>query len=271
MRSIRFRTMLATGLRSAFVLAVLPAALAAQGSDWCDAEEYGDDAADRFCEVREYTLDTSGTLEVDAAPNGGIDVEAWDRDEVRVLAKVVGRARDGARAEEIVDEVEVSAGRRVRATGPRVGRHEGWWVSYRVQVPANYDLRLESTNGGLTVRGVSGELDLETTNGGIRLTDVGGDVRAHTTNGGVRVSLAGRRWDGRGLEATTTNGGVVLEVPDGYSAHLETGTRNGGFRVDFPITISGRIHRSISTDLGDGGPPIRLRTTNGGVEIRRAG
>ena len=268
MRSTRFGPIPRSGLTLALTLGAAPAILAGQDSSWCDSEHREDD---RYCEVREYTLDAEGALEVDASPNGGIEVVAWDRDEVRIRAKVVGRGSSEATAREIADEVEIDVGRVVRARGPNVRRREGWWVSYRIEVPADYDLWLESTNGGVAVRGVRGSLRLQTTNGGVRLEGVAGDVRARTTNGGMRVSLSGTRWEGEGLEATTTNGGVVLEVPEGYSAHLEAGTRNGGFRVDFPITVSGQLRRTLSTDLGDGGAPIRVRTTNGGVEIRRTG
>jgi DUF4097 and DUF4098 domain-containing protein YvlB len=92
---------------------------------------------------------------------------------------------------------------------------------------------------------------------------------AHTTNGGVHVELDGSRWDGDRLDVRTTNGGVDLRVPRDYSADLETGTVNGGLDVEFPIRVRGRISRRIHTTLGDGGPPIRVVTTNGGVRIRR--
>ena len=46
-----------------------------------------------------------------------------------------------------------------------------------------------------------------------------------------------------------------------------TGTTNGGMRVDFPITVSGSLSRRISTQLGSGGPKVRIVTTNGGVHI----
>jgi hypothetical protein len=58
-------------------------------------------------------------------------------------------------------------------------------------------------------------------------------------------------------------------VPTGYSAHLETGTTNGSLRFDFPITVQGQLNRRLSVDLGDGGPTIRVVTTNGGVTIKR--
>jgi hypothetical protein len=62
---------------------------------------------------------------------------------------------------------------------------------------------------------------------------------------------------------------VNLEIPDGYSARLETGTVNGPMRIDFPVTLQGVIGRHITTQLGNGGAPIKAITTNGPVEIHR--
>jgi DUF4097 and DUF4098 domain-containing protein YvlB len=138
-------------------------------------------------------------------------------------------------------------------------------------VPRHNDLDLNANNGGVTISGVSGNIRFDTNNGGVRLTDVGGDVRGATHNGGLNVVLGGSRWDGTGLDVETTNGGVNLSIPDGYNADLETRTLNGGFRTDFPITIQGELtaRNGISTTLGSGGPPVRVRTTNGGLKINR--
>jgi DUF4097 and DUF4098 domain-containing protein YvlB len=73
-----------------------------------------------------------------------------------------------------------------------------------------------------------------------------------------------------GLDARTTNGGVTLAVPSGYNAHLEASTVNGGMRIDFPVTLQGDIRRRLSVDLGRGGKPIQVETTNGGVVVRRS-
>jgi hypothetical protein len=35
------------------------------------------------------------------------------------------------------------------------------------------------------------------------------------------------------------------------------------------VTVQGRIGRSVSTTLGNGGPLVRARTTNGGVRVSR--
>ena len=78
-------------------------------------------------------------------------------------------------------------------------------------------------------------------------------------------------WEGAGLDVQTSNGGVTLNIPEGYNAELTTRTVNGGFRSDYPMTIQGELspRRGISTTLGSGGPPVNVRTTNGGVRITR--
>jgi hypothetical protein len=84
------------------------------------------------------------------------------------------------------------------------------------------------------------------------------------------VELSGTQWDGAGLDAETVNGPVTLTVPSGYNAELETGTVNGPFTSDVPITmtIRGRVGRPFIGTLGQGGPPVRVLTTNGPVRIR---
>jgi DUF4097 and DUF4098 domain-containing protein YvlB len=81
--------------------------------------------------------------------------------------------------------------------------------------------------------------------------------------------LHGDHWKGRGLEATTTNGGVKVWIPEKYNADLETGTVNGGIDFDFPITVQGRISKQIRATLGDGGPKILVKTVNGGVRLKK--
>ena len=223
-----------------------------------------------YCTIEERTLSGRGTIRINADPNGGVTVVGEDRRDIELRARISAHARTEDRAEEIVKDVVLrTGGLEISAEGPRTSRRESWSVSYELHVPRSSALWVRATNGGISVAEVEGEMDLQTRNGGLTLLAVAGDVRAHTQNGGVDVVLEGRRWDGRGLDVETQNGGVDLSVPEGYSAELETGTVNGGLDIDFPVRVSGRISRRISTTLGDGGAPIRVVTTNGGVTIRR--
>lgn len=262
------------GVVGASVLAMSWAIAATEvsGQARCDDDWHGRDR-ERWCEVREQTLPAMDGLQVDGGTNGGVTVEGWDRDEIRLRTKVWATAASEARAEALVAEirVEVSEGGRVRADGPDTGRRESWGVRYELSVPRRTDLDLETLNGGIAITQVEGELRFRALNGGVHLEGLAGDVEGRTTNGGLNVILEGDRWDGRGLDVETTNGGVTLTVPEGYSAELETRTVNGRIEVGFPVTVQGRIGREIHATLGEGGPPIRVATTNGGVRIREGG
>ena len=240
-------------------------------ADPCRDNNFGDRDYERFCEVRESTM-PAGPLNVDAGQNGGISIEGWDRNEIRVRAVVQASARESADARTLAGQVQVqTGGGRVYATGPDNGRREWWSVSYRINVPRKNDLDLRASNGGITIIGVSGNMRFDTTNGGVKLQDIGGRVNGETRNGGLNVTLSGSRWDGEGLDVETSNGGVTVSIPEGYNAEFETRTVNGGLRIDFPITVQGELtgRRGLSTTLGAGGPLIRARTTNGGVTVRR--
>ena len=236
---------------------------------WCRDERSGD-GREQVCEVREYTLPAgAGPVAVDASPNGGIQVEGSARGDVVVRARVSATAETEQRAREIAGAVRVDAmADRISAEGPRgLDRREGWSVSYRVAVPTQTSLSLKTTNGGISVDGVDGRIEFTTVNGGVKLVNLAGDVRGRTTNGGVDVDLDGATWQGDGLDVETSNGGVRLHMPAGYSARLEAGTVNGGLNVDFPVTMQGRVDREVVANIGAGGPLIRVRTHNGGVRV----
>jgi DUF4097 and DUF4098 domain-containing protein YvlB len=224
---------------------------------------------DQYCDVREQTIPARSRLRVDGRTNGGIDVIGSDRSDILVISKIQTQAGSASDAKEIADQIRIEIGDDIRADGPSTRWRSSWSVSYEIHVPRKIDLDLAATNGGLSVENVDGRIELETTNGGITLTGVSGNVRGSTSNGGVDVTLAGDRWTGEGLDVSTTNGGIELAIPANYNARLETGTVNGGMEIGFPITVQGRINRRLTTQLGSGGPLVRVTTTNGGVVLRR--
>jgi DUF4097 and DUF4098 domain-containing protein YvlB len=231
--------------------------------DWCDERKWGS----RYCEIRETEIPAGrDVITVDAGPNGGVEVAGWDEDRILIRAKITVWDADREDGEEIAAGVTIDTDGVIRADGPR-GRHDGWSVDYRIRVPRNSDLELESRNGGLSVAGVTGTIDLETSNGGIRLEGVGGEVTGHTTNGGISVALEGKTWDGEGLDVESRNGGVHIEVPGDYNAMLMAGTRNGGIRSDIRVPREDRDDGIVRATLGEGGPLIRVMTRNGGIRI----
>ncbi len=225
-----------------------------------------------FCDVRLERVPARGALRVDAAPNGGITVRAAQRTDIEIHARIRASAANDAAARSMAGGIRThTGGETIRAEGPETGDREHWSVSWVIYVPARTDLALETHNGPVSVQGVRGRIEGRTHNGPLALRDVAGDVVARTQNGPLTVELTGTRFDGSGLDAETQNGPVSLTLPDGYSAQLETGTRNGPFSTEIPLTIT-RLDghsRRLETTLGGGGPRVRVVTTNGPASIRR--
>jgi hypothetical protein len=183
--------------------------------------------------------------------------------------------------------------------------NRSWTVDYEVQVPRETELTVAAVNGEVTIRELSGDVSVEAVNGEIAISDVSGDVSAgavngeiainrvsgdisaetvngdvelegvsgnvdgRAVNGRIEVTLVGDRLAGEGVTLVTVNGPVKVRMPENFSARLELETVSGGMDVDFPITISGRLGRSISTTLGGGGPWVRVETTGGAIRVGR--
>ena len=273
----------------AAALVAAPAALAQSqrtlaDDDWCKEDDgYGRQA--HACEVREFVF-SAAALDLDPGQNGGVAVRVWDRADVLVRAKVYAQAKTGAEARRLLSETRVAAGGgRVRASFPSSRRDGGASVSYEVFAPARTDLAVTTHNGGVSVKGIRGDIGVEAMNGGIALQEVAGKVRAHTVNGGVSVVLAGGTWQGEGLDVESTNGGISIRLPEGYSAELEASTQMG--RISAPdLTVRDATRSSTSSEtrtngrrnewsfgdevrgtLGQGGPLVRAVTRNGGISI----
>ncbi len=242
-----------------------------RGSLTC-RDNWNSDRLMGHCEIKEQTVAAGGTITVDARKNGGVSVKGWDRNEVLVRARIQTSAATQSEADELAKQIRIeTGGGKIFAEGPENRKDYHWHVSYEIFVPRRSDLSLEAYNGGISIADVSGRIEFTGHNGGVVLKRVGGLVRGGTTNGGVVVELDGPQWDGETLDVKTTNGGIVMSVPENYSAHLETGTVNGHLSVDFPVTVQGRITRELAVNLGSGGPTVRATTTNGGVKIKRTG
>ena len=235
-------------------------------------------ATERIDQV--FELSPGGSVELKNT-NGSIEIESWDRDEVRVVAEKRIKARSDEDAEEALEHLRVefeqtSDGLRIDTHYPRrsegvlswlFGDNVNMQVSYKLTLPRNIDLEAVTVNGGISVYETSGTMRLRSTNGSIKVSDAAGSVDAHTTNGAIKVELT-ELVAGEDLAFGTTNGSITVYLPKTVAASIKARTVNGSIQTDFPIQVSGSLsRRRLEGEINGGGDQIDLRTTNGSIKL----
>ena len=239
--------------------------------------------------------------------NGRIRVIGEDRPDVEVIATKVGRAESDVSAGALVREIRVLCGLvggalEVEVDVPRRWNRRGH-AHLELRVPRGTSVevsssngkigvenlcgtvRARSSNGSVDVTGIVGDIDVSasnakvccsctqghlvarSSNGKIQLEDHRGSIDASTSNGLIvaEVEELGRE----GVLLATSNGRIVLELPASVDADVDIRVDNGTIRNDRELckASSDRTGR-LRGRLGEGGKPIRLRTSNGSVSLR---
>jgi len=213
-----------------------------------------------------YPLERGGTFELQNV-NGPVEIQGWDKNEVEVDAVKIAKGKESDTDRVTID---IEAKPNDVAVTTHYPQNEGVEVAvmYTVHVPHSARVeRLTTVNGTLKVAGVESVADLHTVNGNIEVYEGGGGVHAHTTNGNVHLELL-HCLDELGMTAETTNGSVLLAVPQTMQANLEARSLNGSFYSELPFSLESSLRpREMRGKFGKGGAPIRLNTINGGIRI----
>lgn len=234
-------------------------------------------------ETLDRTFDVrAGALVSLANVNGNITIHSWDQPRVRIHAeKRIESASDAAKqamAELKIEIAQSDGGLRVVTHYPKhadtifdwmFGSHVSASVTYDVTVPRTMNLDVDNTNGRIEVSDVRGSHRIGTTNGRIELARCAGDVEAETTNGGIKAELLDVT-AGKSVRLETTNGRISLTAPPTLAASLDAANTNGSINTELPITTTKVGKHTLRGSINGGGPEVRLRTTNGSIEIRAA-
>lgn len=225
---------------------------------------------------RTYRLGSGGRLEL-VNVNGRIAAEPASGDTVELVGRRIAKAMSDEGAKDLLAKVEIreevgDERIRVEVRVPRLrgfSRHE---VRWEVKVPKGVSVNFQTTNGGVVLENLQGEVHAQTVNGGVVGKGLATDlVNASAVNGGVQIELAkSLSPDGR-IELETVNGGVTLQLPETSRATINARVVNGGVSVtDLDVVTQGEHNRRrLDGTLNGGGARVNLETTNGGIKLSR--
>ena len=218
--------------------------------------------------------------------NGSVTIHTWDQPRIQVKAEKKVESRDDAAAKSTMKELRIDltpkdGGLAVMTHYPREGNGGGFWdlfsgarsnasVTFDVTVPRSMNLDVENVNGALHISDLRGKMNLETTNGKIEVLNCAGRLDAETTNGSIRAELTAVD-AGQPMSLETTNGRISVALPATVGARVDAETTNGSINTALPILTNSVGKNSLRGTLNGGGADLKLRTTNGSIDIGTIG
>jgi hypothetical protein len=157
-----------------------------------------------------------GTVTIIGAPNGSIEIEGWNKNELEISAEI---EVEGATEADLAKLAEVNgfmideSAMHVRIIS--VGTHDKEYmkrtakkfpknlvglpfrVDYKIKVPRYCDIDVDGGSGDLTVSGIDGAMKIKYLNANAKLDLVGGAINATFGGGTVDVTIPSRGWRGR--------------------------------------------------------------------------
>ena len=133
---------------------------------------------------------------------------------------------------------------------------------------AGSSIEAKSSGGSIEIRRAGGAVLARTSGGGIHIEDAVDTVDATTSGGSVTARFSRQpRGDSR---LSTSGGGVTVELAPSVGVELDAHASGGGVHSDMPMTIQGTHEDdSLVGKINGGGPRLILRTSGGGITVRR--
>lgn len=224
-----------------------------------------------------YPLNANGRVSVSNV-NGSITLEAWDRNEVKLVAIKTADSKERLaeveiRVESRPDylEVETNYDKWKTRNGGRWGNHGKLEVDYQLMVPRGAVLNeIETVNGSVEISNFTNIVRISAVNGTVKATNLRGTAKLSTVNGEV-VADFDRLENGSRIALETVNGRVSLTIPSDSNATIRADSLNGSITNDFGLSVrKGKyVGRDLYGRIGSGEVQIKLNSVNGGLSIGR--
>lgn len=242
------------------------------------------------------TIETQPLAALDLSTfNGSLDIQAHDQAtiEMEITYTARGESEEAAEAncEELDCDISADNGRLiVKAVKP--SDHWTSSAAFKLRVPANCELKLQTSNGKVEVADMLASVDASTSNGTISCMRIDGDVVAKTSNGTIaldrvngainlstsngKVSYAGRLV-GTDNEIRTSNGRVTIQLPENALTEVDTNTSNGKIKCSFQtqrVLDEGKrsFHAIVGeSDTSETTAQLKVKTSNGSITVEPLG
>jgi predicted small secreted protein len=212
------------------------------------------------------------TLVIDGF-NGDIELTGTDGANAQLEFTKRARGRNDSAAREALADVTVDESGTDDAYifQLRADRTDRSAVDVRGSVPVGTPLRINLSNGTVSLSAVDGPIDVDVANGTVRIGGTSRDVTVDLSNGDIWLGTRMIQPDGR-IRLETANGTVTMRMPGSASAQVDARTSVGAVRVSGLDFANRRLQQEgagsrFSGQIGGGNARIELRVQNGRITL----
>lgn len=267
------------------------------GIPWSDRAE--------VLETLHFGAPRSRTLRIENA-NGKTRILGEERDDIEVRLQKIARAENEEAAKALAESTRLVATDTDSSLDFEIAMPRRWnrrgIVNMEIRVPRSTRVEISASNGRVCIHGLHASVRAHSSNGAVSVEHVEGDVEVQSSNAKVHCAsvhgkLVARTSNGKieivqhrgALDAATSNGLIDAQI-DHVGGPVVLATSNGKIAVSLPeevdadvdVRVDNGIIRSqrslcrcthstggrLTGQLGKGGTPIKLRTSNGSVSVR---
>lgn len=195
-----------------------------------------------------YDVKSDGNLTV-LSEFGAIEIRTAEQEKVGVVVTKESKPKLVKASQEILEDFELAfehEGSDVHIRGTFKQGREHWQkqlnrlkIHFLITVPQQYNIDLNTTNGGISVADLTGDVRVKTSGGSLRFQSITGTVLGHTSGGSIEVV------DVKGDVQVRTSGGSL---------------RLGAIRGFISGRTSGGSIKAVDCNEG-----IDVRTSGGGI------
>ena len=154
-------------------------------------------------------------------------------------------------------------------------------AKYTIQVPAQFNTRLNTSGGGIAASNLIGEVKADTSGGGLRFAQIQGPLTGDTSGGGIRVTDCGGpikiHTSGGGIDVTGGSGSLDGDTSGGaiavknFKGPVSVETSGGGITIE---NVEGKVKGDTSGGsilavlLSPLPGDVSLSTSGGGVTVK---
>ena len=228
-------------------------------------------------EEKTFELPKDGTVYIDTY-KGSINVEAWDKAEVYVHAKIEAEndSWSSTNPEEQLENVKIKydvSGTSVTIQS-KYDKLNNFWgsgtrasVHYKIKMPKTARLQIDDYKSITEINNLESDLIMETYKGRVDVVGLKGSVELETYKGDVTVDFNELK---NNCSFETFKGQIELSLNSNSKFDLDIDLgRRGDFRSDFEYSTNGRMRDDeVRGSVNGGGHRIEFETNKGDLRIR---